>query len=277
MRVHALILGVAVCLTTGAVAQSRDETLADIRQEMSVLYVEIQRLKRELSTTGGVQQNTGTGSALQRIDAIEHELQGLTSKTESLEFRINKIVSDGTNRLGDLEFRLCELEPACDIATLGESSTLGGAGQLTNAPVATPAPAPVAPGGAELAVGERADFEAAQSDLEAGNYQVAADKFASFTETYPGGPMTGQAHFLRGEALAKMGQTAPAARAYLESFSGSPDGPRAPEALYKLGVSLSDLGQNQEACVTLGEVGVRFPGAPVAAQANAKRQAIGCS
>ena len=46
---------VAVLATTSVGhAQNRDETLADIRQEMSVLYVELQKLKRELSTTGGV-------------------------------------------------------------------------------------------------------------------------------------------------------------------------------------------------------------------------------
>ncbi|MEO0761253.1 MAG: tol-pal system protein, partial [Pseudomonadota bacterium] len=40
----------------GAVAQDA-ETLADIRQEMTVLYVEVQRLRRELSTTGGASSN----------------------------------------------------------------------------------------------------------------------------------------------------------------------------------------------------------------------------
>ncbi len=33
-------------------AAQQDQTLADIRQELSVLFVDVQRLKRELSTTG---------------------------------------------------------------------------------------------------------------------------------------------------------------------------------------------------------------------------------
>ena len=37
-------------------------------------------------------------------------MQRLTSKSEELENRINRIVSDGTTRIGDLEFRLVELE-----------------------------------------------------------------------------------------------------------------------------------------------------------------------
>ena len=40
-------------------AQPRTETLADIRQELTVLHVEIQKLKRELSTTGGAATATG--------------------------------------------------------------------------------------------------------------------------------------------------------------------------------------------------------------------------
>ena len=89
---------------TGALAQEQDQTLADIRQELSVLYVDLQRLKRELSTTGAPSGAAG-GTILQRVNAIEGQMQRLTAKTEELEFRINRIATDGGNRVGDLEFR----------------------------------------------------------------------------------------------------------------------------------------------------------------------------
>ena len=90
-----------------APAQAQDAgTLADIRQELSVLYVEIQKLKRELSTTGGPSVSTGGSSVLDRVAAIESELQRLTQQTEQLEYRVQRVVEDGTNRIGDLEFRL---------------------------------------------------------------------------------------------------------------------------------------------------------------------------
>ena len=54
---------------------------------------------------------------------------------------------------------------------------------------------------------------------------------------------------MRGEALAALGQTAEAARAYLDSFSGSPEGDRAPEALLRLAGSLGKLGQVDKGCV----------------------------
>ena len=151
-QLHRIVAGIGLSVLTAlpVAAQSQAETLADIRQQLSVLYVEVQRLNRELSTTGGVAGGAGTsGSALQRIDAMEAQLQSLTAHTEELEFRITSVVRDGTNRIGDLEFRLCELESDCDIAQLGETSTLGG-GALPAAP--TPAPVPVSPNTPELAV-----------------------------------------------------------------------------------------------------------------------------
>ena len=73
-----------------------------------------------------------------------------------------------------------------------------------------------------------------------------------------------------------MGDTADAARAYLDSFSGSPEGARAPDALTNLGISLGELGQVQEACVTLGQVAVRYPEASAVANAAKAQQSLGC-
>lgn len=255
-----------------ALAQDRAQTLADIRQELSVLYVEIQRLKRELSTTGAPGGVAG-GSVLQRVDAIESQMQGLTSKTEQLEFRINQVVRDGTNRIGDLEFRLVELEGG-DVSKLGKTTTLGGDDQGAGAAPATP---PANSGGdTQLAMGEQADFDAARAALEGGDAAQAAEKFAAFLDTYPGSPLTAQAHLLRGKALTQSGDKAGAARAYLNAFSSDPQGPDAPEALFLLGSALGGLGQTQEACVTLAEVGVRFPTSSSVEPAQAELQRLQC-
>ncbi|MEP4037662.1 tol-pal system protein YbgF [Pseudophaeobacter sp.] len=262
-------------LVSPALAQDQ-QTLADIRQELTVLYVDIQRLKRELSTTGGVSSSATVGSSvLDRVGAIETSLQQLTAQTEQLEYRINRIVADGTNRIGDLEFRLVELEGG-DIGALGETSTLGGeetldgAGTLGGAQIATDS-------GSELAVGEQADFDAAQQDLNEGAYQQAAEKFATFTQSYPGSPLAPEADFNRGKSLDGLGDTREAARAYLASFTGDANGEMAPQALFELGAALGRLGQVDQACITLSEVGVRFPGGGMDAQAKVEMAALGCS
>lgn len=272
------IAAAVLALTLGAPAMAQDaETLADVRQELVILNTEVQNLRRELSTTGGASVAVTGGSVLERVNAMESELQRLTAKTEELENRINRVVSDGTNRIGDLEFRLVELEGG-DIGAISETSTLGG-GNLPA--VAAPAPAPTTGPAtptvqSELAVSERADFERAQGVLASGDFRAAADQFATFNQTYPGGPLAPEADLRRGEALSSLGDAREAARAYLDSFSAAPEGPVAPEALYRLGSALGDLGQVSEACVTLSEVAIRFPGNAVVTDAEARRQALSC-
>lgn len=261
-------------------AQDRAQTLADIRQELVVLKSEIDALKVELSTTGGASGSGASGPALSRLDTIEAALTALTGKAEAIEFRLNKVVEDGTRRVADLEFRLTELAGG-DLSTLPETPPLGGEKPVVTgpptAPYASPEnPSPPATGGAQLAVSEQADFDAARAAYDGGDFRGAADRLQAFTTTYTGGPLTQEAHYLRGEALAQLGETANAARAYLEAFSGAPDGPRAPEALFKLGQALNQLGQGPEACVTLTEVTVRFPGGQPAADAAAAMRAFGC-
>ena len=278
MRVRAFaFLILAAALPAAAPAQEAG-TLADIRAELSALAAEMRALRTELVTGGApALQAAGGEGALARMDAMESALTRLTAQTEALGNRIDRVVADGTNRIGDLEFRLCELEEGCDIASLPITESLGGdAG--TPAPAAGPKTTPAPDGGAvpQLALSEKADFDAAKAAYDAGNFRDAADRFARFTETYTGGPLTADAQFLRGEALAGLGETAAAARAYLDAFSGAPDGPRAAESLLRLGQSLGELGQVQEACVTLSEVGARFAASPAAGEAAGSMQALGC-
>ena len=273
------MLRVLLCgllLMPGLARAQEASTLADIRQELSILFVEVQKLKRELSTTGTPDVNLSGTTALERIDAMEAELRRLTGETEELEFRVNRVVADGTNRIGDLEFRLCELEGGCDIGSLGETPTLGG-GSGAAAPAHAPAPAPAQSAGPEMAVAEQADFDRAKEALDSGSFRRAADLFQTYIQTYTGGALTGEAHFLRGEALSGLGDAEGAARAYLESFSGSPDGERAPEALLNLGLKLNELGQGPDACEMLAEVTSRYPDSAASIEAQTARAGFGCT
>ncbi|WP_299788089.1 tetratricopeptide repeat protein [uncultured Marivita sp.] len=271
MRLAAILLSCAIAVAPlGVRAQ---ETLADIRQDLSVLSVEVQKLKRELSTTGGTSIVLPSG-ALDRINAIEAELQRLTAKTEELEFRVSSVAEDGAQRVGDLEFRLCELEQGCDIGALGKTPTLGGETAAVAPPVVSPASQT---GNTELAVGEETDFRRAGEALAQGDFQSAAEQFATFRQTYPGGPLEAQALVAEGRALEGLGNTRDAARRYLDAYAGYPDDAAGPEALWRLGVALGTLGNVSEACVTLSEVAGRYPGSSDAiAEANAAKARFNC-
>ena len=277
------LLPLVLLLPGGAFAQDKAQSLADVKAELAQLASDFNALKQELITTGAASNGTAGGDPLARMDAMEAELSRLTAKTEDVQLKLQAVVTDGTNRIGDLEFRLCELTKGCDPAALPETPVLGAAAE---APPAKPAdPVAVAPdaststapdSGPEMAVNEQSDFDRAQAVLASGDFRTAADLFATYEATYPGGALAQKAGVRRGDALDQTGETAKAARAYLDAFSGAPSGADAAEALMKLGQSLGKLGQKPEACVTLAEVGKRFAGTEPDAKARAAMQGLGC-
>ena len=255
----------AYLLCSGAVfAQDKDQSLADIRQDLGVLYIEIQKLKRELSTTqlpSGLQSGD---SVLERVNAIELELQRLTGATEQLDHRLKRVVEDGTNRIGDLEFRLIELEGG-DISNLADTTTLGGDAELREQTVPIEAPP-------ELAVGEEADFDLAQSAFDAENYVEAAEMLSRFSQTYPDSPLIAEAYLLRGKAFEAVEDYKASARAYLESYNTL----KSPDALQRLSNSLISLGQMETGCQMLSQVELLFPGTSYAAAAQSEMQRLQC-
>lgn len=280
-----LVLCLAL-LPLPALAQDKAQTLADLKAELGQLSAQFNALKAELVQTGAASTGAAGGDALQRMDAMEAELTRVTAKAEEIELKLNRVISDGTNRIGDIEFRLCEQTEGCDPSNIPETPVLGGdtAGGDTGAASApadttaaaaptTTAPAEDAP---ELAMGEKNDFDRAKAVLGQGDFRTAATLFATFTQSYPGSPLSEEANFNRAEALSKLDDTANAARAYLDAFSGKPDGPFAAESLLKLGQALGALGQVPDACVTLAEVGNRFPATIHATNAQVSMQGLGC-
>lgn len=271
----AALAGAAAGQTEGEApaAAAQGQTVADLRADLEVLNRQIQELRGALVQTGpgsGLPRDPAT--ALTRLDQLEAELRRLTNRVEVLTNDLNRIVTEASNRVGDIEFRLTELEGG-DVSLLGQPEPLGGG--LT--PVEPPAPSVApAPGAAELAVGERADFDAALAAAQAGEHAKAAELFGAFLATYPAGPLSSEAQFRRGEALAAVGDVRGAARSFLDAFSGAPEGPFAPDALLRLAGSLSQIGQTEEACLTLTEVTTRYPGSAAAGQVPAQRQAMRC-
>ena len=241
-KVKIYCLAILVGISSPVFAQ--DQTLEDMRQEVSQLSQILQQLKSELLATGngGVPQEQ-VGTVLQRLDALELRMGQLTGQIEETQHKVTQIAEDGTRRIGDIEFRLTELEGG-DTSLLGTTPTLGQTGQSD---------------GPALLNNEQASFNQAMSQLDAGNFQGAAEMFNTFITSYPGGPLTSEAQFRRGSALAGMNDWGGAARSFLDGFSGAPDGPWAAESLFELSVSLGQLQQTEQACLTLAEITNRYP------------------
>ena len=276
MRVSLSLGAVALAglLAVAGGASAQGQNLADVKAELTTLNGQIEQLRNELvrsGAAGGLPEAPAT--ALTRLDQLEAELRRLTDRVDVLTNDVQRIVDDATNHVGDIEFRLTELEGG-DTSVKPEPAPLGGG--LTR-----PRPRPVAPqvapeGAGGLAVAEQSDFDAAKAAADAGDNAQAAQLYAKFLEDYPGGPLSTEAKFRRGEALSAVGDWRGAARSYLDTFSGAPQDPLAPRALYALAVSLGKLGQTSQACLTLTEVDSRYPGSVVAGEVATERQALAC-
>ena len=280
--VSALAL-VALGATPGAHAQDRAASLADIRSELGRLTADLQTLRSELVASGPAGfAAAGGDSAFDRMNAMEQRLAQLTGQTEQLQNRIDRIVRDGTTRIGDIEFRLCEMEPNCDLGSLttpdlgqqGGSAPLPGSDQqgMNRAPTGTPNPSAGAATEAETA-----DFDRAREVLGQGDFRRAADLFAAVAQSHAGGPLTAEAMFLRGAALDSAGDLPAAGEAWLASFAANPNGPQAPDALLGLSRAMSQVGSPADGCYYLFEILARFPAAPQAAEAERRVASTGCA
>ncbi len=277
----AALFAVGFLLTTGdpAVAQ-KAQTVADIRAELGVLNGQVQQLRDQLVQSGAAGGlSTAPASALTRLDDLEAELRRLTDRVEVLSNDLARILQDASNQIGDIEFRLTELEGGDPVAP-GTPELLGGG---FTRPMPRPSIAGAAGAGAntaapqvELTVTEKSDFDAAVAAAESGDNATAVTMFDAFLVTYPGSPFASEAQYRRGEALAAQGEWRSAARSFLDAFSGAPTDPIAPQALYRLAISLSELGQIEEACLTLTEVDMRYPGSSLAGDVAAKRASLRC-
>jgi tol-pal system protein YbgF len=274
MRVALSVVLLALTVAVAAPAAAQ-QTVADVKAELGLLGGQIAQLRNELVRTGaagGLPSDPAT--ALTRVDQLEAELRRLTDQVDVLTNDIRRIVDDASNKVGDLEFRVTELEG-------GDTSILPDTPEPLGGGVTGPRPRPVAASVApartgQLAVSEQADFDAAKAAAEAGDNAKAVQLFGAFLEDYPGGPLSTEAQFRLGEAHAASADWRGAAHSFLDAFSGAPQGPFAPRALFRLASSLKELGNVNEACLTLTEVASRYPGSAEAADVPAERQAFGC-
>lgn len=264
-RILAILLCLGALTNGGPVAA---QSLADMRLELARLQSQIRSLETELSGNGSGQPLAGQ-TALERLGSLESALQRLTAASERLEFRITRIVDDGTARIAALERRVCELEPTCTPSKLPDAQRLGGDPE-------PPQPAPSPPPTPQDETSEERDFLSARKELEDGSAEAALRLLEEFRTRYPMSPRTSEVGVLTGRAYERLGDKTQAARAYLGVFSAAPEGAQAPEALTRLGMALDGLGQVSEACKTLQEVEARFADSPYAEDAKRARSEITC-
>lgn len=253
-------------------------TLADLRGQLQQLTGELQALRSELVASGAAGfQAAGGDSAIDRMNAMETQLSRLTGQTEKLQHEIQRVVRDGTRRIGDIEFRLCEMDANCDLGALMTQPDLGTQGGGVSVGSSRPQPAtPEETGAVTPTSAEQQDFDRAREVLGQGDFLRAAELFAAVAQTHAGGPLTAEALFMRGSALDSAGQAEGAAAAWLEAFAADPGGSRSAESLLGIARIISETDDPKTACLYLAEIPVRFAGTDAATEAERRMAALDC-
>ncbi len=244
-----------------AAAPGAAQTAAELRAEITALSGAVAELARELSSGDGAAPLADDSAPLpDRVAAIEARLARLTDRAERLENRIRGAIDDASRRLGDLEFRLTELEG-------GDPSALPAPARLGERPQADA----TAPASAE----QRAyDDAVALADSDPARAIAALQDFLA---AWPASPLAAQAGFELATLARAERRESDAARAYLGIYSAAPDGPDAPRALLGLGESLARLDQTDDACAMLDALRTRFPDSDQAAAAQDRAAQLNCA
>lgn len=219
---------------------------------------------------------------LTRMDAIEAQLARLTGQVE-----------ENSNRIGVLEARAGIVRPATTTGTTTgtapAAATVPAATGTTPAPSAvatavqtasTPAPAIAAttpaaapstsaavsasPSASRLAAvraiekpqtNDPADDEYSYGFRlwEAKFYPEARQQLKMFIEKYPRHSRVSFGRNLLGRAFLDDGQTAEAAKWFLENYQADKRGARAPDSLLNLAVAMKKLNDDKRACIALAE------------------------
>ena len=251
------------------VSFSQDQTLSDIRAELPTLFGGIKSLELELRTSK-VENLIITGEYLDRINSIEKELINITSQVENLQYRIERIVRDGTNHISDIRFRLCDIELDCSIENFSQGNTLGKPEVRLKETSINPE---IFKGVTAL---ERNELYLIETLLRAGNSTGVVEQLEVFLDTYNNGKIRMEIMFLLGKALMVKEQWSKAAKTYLDIYSSFSKAPRAGEALYFLSVSFVELNQFERACLMLTELRIEYPDSDFADDASQKAMELNC-
>lgn len=276
------VLAAVLVLCGPAAAQvSARASVADLRAELVLLDDQIRQVRDALVAQGtprGLPREAAT--PLTRVDQLEAELRRITARVEVLSNELSRVVEAATNRVGEIEFRLTELEGG-DVSLLATPEPPLGGGITTVAPP-MPAPRGTAPAGATAIEGvapsvepdgsaplARGDGTAPLAGGDGTPPLAGADGTAPLADTDGTAPpadgnaaqltVTEQGDFDRAVAAAEAGDHAAAAAQFDTFLRTYPGGPLSGEAQFRRGEALAALGDWQGAARSFLDA---FSGAP---------------
>ncbi|MEO6064180.1 MAG: tol-pal system protein YbgF [Lysobacterales bacterium] len=133
---------------------------------------------------------------------------------------------------------------------------------------------PGAAAGGVVGAGEKAEYDAARAQLDAGQYASAARAFAEFVRKHPEGDLTSNALYWLGESYYVTQNFQIALDTFRDLVARFPDSNKVADAMLKIGYCHFELQQFDDAEVALNEVITRYPDTTVARLAQGRLRAL---
>lgn len=226
-----------------------------------------------------------------RMQEMENQIRQLTGKVENQIYEINSLNNKVRRLQGDVlavtelgvlasgaAQPMARINPAASSAVTPPQPTVQANSLGIDLSAADPKPMK------SITVGTNngdptAQYEAAYASLKAGDFQMAETGFKTFLSQHSDNVLAANAKYWLGETHYVRGNFKTAAREFAEGFQAFPNSAKSPDILLKLGMSLSGMGKNDQACVALGQVPVKFPVGhdDIIEQANTQRAKLACA
>ncbi|WP_091742312.1 tol-pal system protein YbgF [Phenylobacterium immobile] len=212
------------------------------------------------------QRQSGVPIVVQPADT-DARLQGISDRLGDLEQTLTRL--NGTMEALTRDLDLTRRDNVALKAQVADLATRLTALEASGAPAPAAGDAYGAPPAPPPGVDPAEAFSAARQLMLNGDYDGAERAFAAYVADYPDGPRTPEARYWLGKTLTVRGEDTAAAGAYIGAIRGWPQTAWAPDATVELARALVALRKPADACQTLGELGRRYPKAPVAVKNRA--------
>ena len=245
---------------------------------------EITGQPRQNAVTVATPSTTAVTDILSRLDALESQIQRLTSQYEEGSFAVREL----TARVEALENRgatgAALPAPSATGASRPSATNQGGTATPTPAAAARPDPARVAavqaiakpqtddPGDDEYSYGFRL--------WEAGFYPEAQQQLTMFVEKYPNHSRATYGRNLLGRAYLDDGKAKEAAPWFLRNYQADKAAARAGDSLLYLAETMIALDDQSRACIALAEFNETYPALSAGrlkSQYDANRRKVTCN
>jgi tol-pal system protein YbgF len=304
-----VVLSTGLLFRAPAWAQNDTSGLVDrldrLERELNTLQSQVYRGQGGATTVitspalgGGATAGTGGGGAIsgdtysildQRINALESQLQDLTSQVEKANYDTNQLSAKVERMRADDEQHFKDIEAKLGSATPASE----GPARTGNADVVAPGAPPSSlqhplnhPSGATAAVtpppppakSAQEQYDAAFTLLRNSDYDGATKAFRAFLARYPQDALAGNAMYWLGQIPYSQGNYDQAAVTFMDAYRKYPKSAKAGESLLKVGLSMSNLGKKKDACVAIQRFSTEFPDAAdnLKRQATTERHKLGC-